>query len=295
MNKNNHAPRGWRSYTTNVPLPAIRIKASDLKRLYKIINDRAIQYRDRVLSHLGQLPNEPLAELERRQENVLQAFVTSVTITGMNGESTYGNDEAFFEEGNLPEQIKSVLFTTQTGPQITLNHIPMCRIAVYLDFDRPPLFSLTRSSNQSTPNNSNYEIIADDENWFSAVKAELHEFFSSRESGINWLHHPLTYDVLSLFLAIPLAIWINYRIGVLLTSKEKISEVILAVIFIYVFILLLYCFRLLLSYSRWVFPKVEIANKIKQPALQSRGAWIAITGGFFVAFLYSIGKAIFLQ
>jgi hypothetical protein len=190
----------------------------------------------------------------------------------LDGESTYGNAEAFFEEGKLPEQIKSVLFTTQTGPQVTLNHIPMCRIAVFLDFDRPPLFGLTKSPNHPTPNNSNYEIIADDEIWFSAAKAELNEFFSSRESGINCLHRSVTYDVLLLSLVIPLTIWVNYRIGVLLTSKEKVSTVILIGIFTYVFILFLYCARLLFSYSRWIFPKAEIATKVKPPALQPRGA-----------------------
>ncbi len=103
-------PDVWRNFSTKVPISAFRMKRGDLKRLYKIINEKQIDYRDRFISNVLQIqPSETLEQFEERKKRVCDHFVTSVTASGINGELVHGNNEAFLENENVPEQLRSIL------------------------------------------------------------------------------------------------------------------------------------------------------------------------------------------
>jgi hypothetical protein len=55
MNGNaGRSPEDWRNYSDKVPLQAIALRKGDLRILFKIINDRQIEFRDKLMPLLMQ-------------------------------------------------------------------------------------------------------------------------------------------------------------------------------------------------------------------------------------------------
>lgn len=177
------SPEAWRNYTTKVPIAAFRMKRDDLKRLYQIINNKQVEYRDKLLGNLFKVPPESDEGFAERKLKVHDAFVTSVSVTGLDGEIVTGNNEAFFESPNVPEQLRSVFISTKSVPQAMINLTPICNVVVFLDFSRPPILDFNTLPTLPTPNESNFAIFADNESWFMSTNAKLTQFFSERKTN----------------------------------------------------------------------------------------------------------------
>jgi hypothetical protein len=67
------SPTEWRNYSTKAPIAAFHMRRGDLKRLYKIINDKQIEYRDRIVNSLSQMPQETADNFEARKIKVYEA------------------------------------------------------------------------------------------------------------------------------------------------------------------------------------------------------------------------------
>ena len=286
-------PEEWRNHSTKHPIAASRLWRGDLRRLYKLINDKQIEYRDKFMSVLQQQPNETLEAFEARKKRVYDSFVTSMTIQTTTDAMLHGNNEAFLEEANLPDRIRSILFSTSSVPKAVLGFEPARKILVFLDFSTPPLLDFSRLPTLPTPNESNFEIIADNHSWFAASNAMLTEYFDTRKTKLNWLHRAAIYDVLLYFLGLPLSIWAVYRISDVLARAPKMPSIISSAIYIYAFLISLITFRVLFSYSKWVFPKVELETQGSSSPLRHRNAWLAIMVPLVVAILYDVGKTLF--
>ncbi|WP_315704813.1 MULTISPECIES: hypothetical protein [unclassified Bradyrhizobium] len=211
-----------------------------------------------------------------------------MTIARVEDESLYENNEAFLEEGNLPHDIRSIFFSTATVPLAVLGLDPICKIILFLDFTASPLLDFQRLPTLPTPNESNYEVSADNYSWFVASNAKLESFFKERKAGHDWLHRAGVYDLLLFCLGLPIAIWLDYRLSKSLpmTMPSMVS----AAVYVYAFFLSLQIFRVLFSYARWVFPKVEIESVRGTPRIRQRGWWLAIMGSLAAALLYDIVK-----
>jgi hypothetical protein len=286
------SPEEWRNWNTKVPIPAYRLRRGDLKRVYKILNDKQLEIRERTLPILAIMPNETEEQFRVRKKRVSDAFVVSMTVHGAGGELSHGNNEAFLDENNLPYEINSILFNTSSVHQAVLNLLPLCRIMMFLDFTRQPLVDLTRLPTLATPNESNFEITADNESWFTAVNTRLTQFFSEKRTNTNWLHRAGVYDLFLLFGGVPFALWAAYRASLLIDPRYKFPSIITAAIYVYTFIIALTVVRILFSYSRWVFPKAELESDRSSPLLH-RGAWLAIIVPILTGFLYDVLKFIF--
>jgi len=53
------------------------LNRDDLKRLYQTINEKQVEYRDRILAGLTKLPEETEDAFTARKQKVYNAFVTS--------------------------------------------------------------------------------------------------------------------------------------------------------------------------------------------------------------------------
>jgi hypothetical protein len=268
-------PEGWRNFSDKTPLAAMVLRKGDLKKLYKIINDKQIEFRDRFMPVLALQQNETQDAFDARKKRVSDSFVTSMTIHRLNGEYLHGNNEAFLDESNLPDQIRSIFFTTSTVPA-TLGIVPASKIVVFLDFTRPPLFDFSRLPSLPTPNESNFEVASDNEVWFAGSRARLIDFFNARTATVNWLHSGAIYDVALNILGFPIAIWACYHVSRVLEGAPNLPTIITSAIYIYIFFLALNLFRVFFFYSRWVFPKVELETERSSP-FRHRAAWAAIT------------------
>jgi len=286
-------PENWRNHSTKHPIAASRLSRGDLRRLFKLINDKQVEYRDKFMPVIQQQPNEVSEAFEARKKRVYDSFVTSMTIQATNDALLHGNNEAFLEEANLPDRIRSIFYSTSSVPQAVLGFEPACRIIVFLDFSTPPLLDFSRMPTLPTPNGSNFEIVADSHSWFAASNAMLTEYFDTRKTKLNWLHRAAMYDLLLFFVGLPLSIWAVYRLSDVLGHAPTMPSIISSAIYIYAFLLSLNIFRVLFSYSRWVFPKVEMDTQGSSSPLRHRNAWLAIMVPLVVAILYDVGKTLF--
>ena len=209
------------------------------------------------MSFLAQQPSETIEEFNARKVQVYNSYVVSMTINRTNGESMYGNNEQFLDETNLPDQIRSIFFSTSAVPQ-SIGIAPVSRIVLFLDFTAPPIFDFSRLPTLPTPNESNFEIASDNEPLFAAARANLIYFFNQRRTRVNWLHGGVVYDVGLYLIGIPFSLWVVYRVSGVLSKYPSLPTIIEAAIYVYVFFIGLNLFRLFFGYSRWVFPKIEL-------------------------------------
>ena len=236
--------------------------------------------------------NEAEEEFLKRKAFVSNSFITTVTITTATGVMLHGNEDKFLEKDNLPDNIKHIFFSTATAPKTINNFIPQCTIIVFLDFTQPPIFDFTRLPALPTQNESNFEIKSDLEGWFASTNANVKDYFNSRSTRTDWLHRGGIYDAFLFVLGVPFAIWFCYHLSQIIEAKQSIPLFIKVGLYTYTFLLALNFFRLLFSYSRWVFPKVELEGIQASSPLRHRGIWAVILGGITATFLYDVGRAL---
>jgi hypothetical protein len=202
-----------RTFTTSAPIKACRLRREDLARLYRIINDRQIEYGQMLLNQLAQQPHETEAQFQERRTRVANAFVTTVNVTGSNNEIVSGSGEHFLASENIPDRIVTVFYTTLAGPNaigITREFLQN-RATLMLDFSRPTILDFSKLPTFATFNNSNFDISASSEAWFTTLNTRLTQLFDERRTGFNWLHQPGVYDLLLFIVGLPFALWIDYR------------------------------------------------------------------------------------
>jgi len=183
----------WRNYTKQVSIQSCRLHVEDLKRLYRLINDKQLEAGSDAVARLWKTENEAQEQFEARRRRVKDAFITTVRIKGTNAEVVTGHGEVFFDSGLLPETIASVEYDTAFSPKAQLNFTPNDRASAFLDFSRPTIFGSGLPS-EPTPNNSNWFVTAQTEGWSTSLSARLEHFFAERKTPVEWLHRSNTYD-----------------------------------------------------------------------------------------------------
>jgi hypothetical protein len=281
-----------RTFTTSAPIKACRLRREDLARLYRIINDRQIEYGQMLLNQLAQQPHETEAQFQERRTRVANAFVTTVNVTGSNNEIVSGSGEHFLASENIPDRIVTVFYTTLAGPNaigITREFLQN-RATLMLDFSRPTILDFSKLPTFATFNNSNFDISASSEAWFTTLNTRLTQLFEERRTGFNWLHQPGVYDLLLFIVGLPFALWIDYRCSPII-DKFQLPTVLASGLYVYLFIAGLFIFRGIFTYSRWVFPKIEIQSEASPP-LRHRAVWLAIMVAVFGGAVWDAVKAL---
>jgi hypothetical protein len=282
-------PAEWRNFGTRFPIAACRMKPEDMKALYRLIDDRQVLYRDKIVAVQSQQPYETPQGFEERRKKVQNAYVTSVTITMKNGELLTGNNREIFDAVAFWEQVRSVFFSTQSVPQAVLQAVPQDRITLFLDFSQPPALDFSRLPTLSTPNESNFEIAAVDEAWFILSKTRLTEFFQQHRSRYDWIHRSGIYDILLFILGLPLSIWGAVKVGMIVPGINDLNTFLRVLIYAYIFLFSLAIFRCLFSYARWVFSKVEVETERVSP-FRHRAVWAIALSSLFWPAIYDAVK-----
>ena len=90
---------------------------------------------------------------------------------------------------------------------------------------------------------------------FSALGGEIAAWVETRRLGRGWLHHRNTYDALLIFLGFPMTSWGTWHIYSAWIQGSAIERSgIVPVVVIWVFLSLLYVFRLLFAAAKWLWP-----------------------------------------
>ncbi len=280
----------WRNYTKKVIISACRLRTEDLKRLYRIINEKQIEACRTVVSRFWKTEQETQRQFEDRCTVATNAFVTTVQVKGANAETVTGHGESFFDSGLLPEQIISIEYDTAWSPKAQLNFTPNDRAAVFLDFSHPNIFGRTMPS-EPTPNGSNWFVTAENEGWSTSLSTRLQAFFAERKTSIDWLHRPNIYDALLIVVGAPLALWGAARIGHPIVGRVHPSATVETALYVYLFMFCLNVFRWMFSYARWVFPKIEL-DSARSSTGRHRAVWATLTLGIFAAAAWDVIKTL---
>jgi hypothetical protein len=209
----------WRNFTVASPIAACKLGRADLKRLYRLINEKQIEHRDRLIAKLFKTDTETTEQFLERLRQVRNAFITTVRI--INGEVITGHGEDFFDSPLLPERILSISYDTSFGPTAILKYTPLDRASVLLDFSQPLPVDMAAQPSAPTPNNSNFLVTAETESWSTSLTTRIRDFFTEKATRVDWLHASATYNALQMILGVPLALWGGYRLAEVFTAGKN--------------------------------------------------------------------------
>ena len=276
------------------PIAACRLSRDDIKRLYKIIDEKLIQERDHMInSVLVQQENETFEHFQKRRTGVRDAFMTTITVTGTYGENITGHGETFLDSAIIPEKISKIYFDTKTRAAALLSFTPLNWANILLDFTVPSPLTVTALPSAPTENASGYTVTAQNEAWGTSLHARLDKFFTERKTSWDWLHRQGMYDLLLMVVGFPLALWGAARMGHILLEGKELPTVISTAAYVYLFFALLNVFRGTFTYARWVFPKIELISQNSSIGAQ-RVALLAILLGVIASAIWDAVKAIAL-
>lgn len=273
----------WRNYSVKSPIGACVLNYEDVKRLFDIIEEKQQEQAQIIIAQLAKQQNEDDNQFVERRTRVIRSLVTTISMTGPNGETVMGNTRSLLDSAAVPERIVQIYFDTSTAPTALLKITPNNRASLLLDFSRPSLVTFGVTPSAPTPNNSNYSIFGDSEPWVTSLAARVREFFIERKTNIGWFHKSGCYDILLVFIGVPAALWGCYRLGSLLPTA-KLPAILITSVYVYLFFLVLNIFRILFSYTRWVFPLVELHNPQASWPQRHRKFWLTTIGGLVCAF-----------
>ena len=280
----------WRNFNVASPIEACRLRASDLKRLYRIIYEKQIEHRDRIVTGLSQTGTETADQFAARVSNVRNAFTTTVRVTAANGEVVTGHGENFFDSALLPERIISIAYDTSFSPAALLKYTPSDRVFVNLDFSQPRLLNFGIQPSAPTPNDSNFLVTAETESWSTSLTSRLRAFFGEKATSLNWLHAQSTYDVLLMLVGLPFTLWASYKSGSAIIGSKDFPTAVVTGVYVYLFLLFLHVFRGLFMYSRWVFPKIELITDRPSKSSHHKGVLAIVLLGILASAIWDAIK-----
>jgi hypothetical protein len=291
MSETRPGPTPARTFTTTSSINACRLRREDLLRLYRIINERQVEYGQLVVNFVTKLPEESPEQFHERRTRLASSFVTTVNVTGANGEVVSGSGESFVISDNIPEHILTVFYTTMEGPN-TIGITPQMltsKATILLDFSRPTLRDFSRLTT-AADNNSNFSIVSTSEPWFTLLNTRLVQFFNERPTRFGWLHQAGIYDFLLLIIGLPFAFWVVYRFSESIHTL-RLPNVLATALYIYVFLGGVWIFQIIFKYSRWVFPKIELQTETSPPR-GHRLVWMGIVTAVFGGAIWDAIKAL---
>ena len=101
-----------RTHTKRVSIPSCSLKTEDLKRLYRLVNEKQMEVASKVLDALAIQVDETQEQFQDRCQGVKNVFIVSIQIKGVTDEVVTGHGEAFFDSPVVPGQINSIEFAS---------------------------------------------------------------------------------------------------------------------------------------------------------------------------------------
>ncbi len=266
------------SYRTAKP-PSCRLAHLDLKILFRLLQDKAKEATEKVITSVPR--DQPAEERETMVARIREVLRVHATIEGTSGQQLASvTDPDALDEDRIGFPVRRVTFDSAVALRTRTGNYPENWVAVRLDFDTPPLFDLSNPSDEPTPNESLITVSGNDTTWATAVYADLQEFFGQRRLRRGWIHAKHSYDLLLMFLGLPLTFRMIYLVSApYAASLARFDQTLRVAIYVYLFFLFLYLFRLGFAVVRWVFPLVELASA------QRRGARVAVSSVFVLVLI----------
>ena len=266
-------------------IPACAFTRKEMSKLFEQLDKDVEKERTREISAISQSTDyndEQLKELEQTVKRILSIIIT---ITVENGESFIGDSNTFPDEIENRVGLASFYFDNSNTFQAEYGSSLRNRFSLRLEFDQPAAFDLSNPTTVPESNGSVFEVSGDD-NWVHVIFAKFDHFFKERKTNRDWLHRGGIFDLFAWTVFLPLGFWIVFRIASMLewVDMPTILEiggglfVIVSVMFIY---------RYLFIYARWLFPLIEVADRERRPTWVHKTFWGLSILGVVIGGIYN--------
>lgn len=234
------------------------ISLNDIGQLFNMLSQKAS---DAIKSEINFLRGIETLDDEKRaieERNVKENMKLSFHLMEEKGGTTWNTDKSALNQENIPKGLRSLTFDNSIYYSIKTRTIPVNKFEVKIDFKKPPIFDLSVSPSEATYNESRITVSGNDQTWVVGVYQDVVDFFKERRKNRAWIHSRNTWDLLLLFLLIPLSFHILFKIQPSLGSVlPKLPGILYVGVNIWLFLVIITIFRLLLNYMRWAFPLIE--------------------------------------
>jgi hypothetical protein len=157
--------------------------------------------------------------------------------------------------------------------------LPRNGVKLFFDFKKAPLIDWRNIVSAPTPNESKIEVRGYSATWVAAVFQGVLDRLHTENNWRQYIHAPFSYDVGLFILGLPLAFYVLSSTTRLLgDSPDALDPFVKYAFYLYIFLFTLVFFRLLLGYTRWVFPILELRGEHDISKVHRRFWYTVMTG-----------------
>ena len=275
--------------TRNVPIRSISLSLADVKQIF-----------DRLQPIISKEGDDKVAELVKPQESTEEqwaarkveiksnAFRITVTIQGQNGDDLFGDTSSMFTSPNLPHGVSDVYMTNATAFKGWTGQQPLRLFELNLDFSKPRLLDSERIVSSPTPNQSYLKIQSDSDAWLAAVHEAVFGVLEHKRVKRKFIHRAFVYDFGLMVVGLPLAFYLASKSSTYAANTfGPTNGFLIAAFYVYLISLVIWAYRILFGYTKWIFPSVELKES-SSSTLGHRLFWGAITVGVFGNLAYDL-------
>ena len=241
--------------TRELTPPSCLFTPGDLRKLYRLLETKAIEAADRQIAFLQRQPDQTEDQFTEMKRTLSSALSLIVRIFTARGDWVGGTVIDPLEDEQLPDGITKIEFESAAIYKRNTNQNPNNSFLVRIDFTRSSIMDM---GSEPASNVSAITISAIDPTWASAIYDELQTFFRQRSTKRGWLHSRQSYNAVLLLLGFPLSFDAVYHLDHRFNRPASLAEPLSVAMYVYVVLIVLFFFRILFNYGRWVFPKMEI-------------------------------------
>lgn len=273
----------------SIPLRSLTISRADLIELGRRLQETVQEFGKAELAGLNK-PDDLDEEQWAGEKNQLldRAFQTTVRVTGEDDRAVFVPRVEHLEEALTGRLIKSVYLTNKQSYESAANRFPTNQFEIFLDFSPSIVLDADNPVSSPTPNRSSLNVQSIGEAWASAVEDIALRVFKRRRRLRGIIHAPFSYDFSLAIIGMPLAFATLFIADPFISGLMPSPSVVLVVgVYAYLFFVLLWLYRALFGYLRWLFPTVELVDqKTAQHTHRRLGLWLF--GGLALAGLSSL-------
>jgi hypothetical protein len=241
--------------TRQWPIPACSLTLADLRRLFEILNNKALEA---ASEQLGQIqPSISQSDNAAKREEIRNLMALTVTVQGASGEWRMINSVGAISEDTFPAVVTNVRYDCGQLYRARFNLFPQNQLSITIDFTRTQLGDLSNLALGAGLGTSIVNVMGVNSTWTNAADHELRTFFTERANRRGWLHSRFAYDLALFFVGFPICLDAIYNLDKRLSALVKFPPAVFVALYVYLVLVGLLGFRILFNYVKWVFPKIE--------------------------------------
>lgn len=272
-------------HSKQTPIKSISISMANVKKVFQLLSAQVAKQANIELQELKKGESQSDEDFREYKKNARNsAFQVLITITGKNGSSMLGNSEELFDSPNLPETITSIFMSNIGAYQNFTKQAPVNNFALTLDFSKPIAMDSSNPVSSPTPNNSGLNIEGDSDDWIATISSAVFGVLEEKKNSRSWLHRSFVYDFGLFLLGIPLGIYTGWKSSPIVEKMlGSMGNFATGAAYVYMLFMVLWSYRIIFGYTKWIFPSVELKESSKNIMLHR-----SILGAIFLGVIVEI-------